>query len=327
MQRSWQLFKNLGLGAIPILKLRESLWQDTQLTQNYLILILSSCLIATFGLMINSTAVIIGAMIIAPLMLPLRGFSFATLEGDLELLRSSFIAISVGTFISIGCSWLIGLIIGILEFGAEILARTQPTLIDLLIAVVAGGISGYAKIRPAIGDALPGTAIAVALMPPLCVIGLTLAGSNWEAAGGATLLYLTNLIGINLACIAVYVLAGYAKSNEVTRNLSWGVSLVLIAILAIPLGISFWQLTNQARIDRSLKKILVTDSLINRQDIEVLHLKVNWRRKTPSILLNVRAVKPLTAEEVKLVEELLQKEFKRPFVVIFDVTPLERVQS
>ena len=205
MRRNWQLLRNFGLEAIPILKIRESLVKDSQLDQNYFILILSSCLIATFGLLINSAAVIVGAMIIAPLMLPLRGLSFATLEGDIQLLRSSLSAIALGTIIAVGCSWLVGLVIGLPQFGSEIWSRTQPTLIDLLIAIVAGGISGYAKIRPAMSDAIPGTAISVALMPPLCVIGLTLSQGQWEAALGASLLYLTNLIGINLACIAVYV--------------------------------------------------------------------------------------------------------------------------
>ncbi len=206
MRRIWKLFRIFGLGAIPILQLRESLIRDSKLTQSYLVLIISSCLIATFGLVINSSAVIIGAMIIAPLMLPLRGLSFAALEGDLTLLRSSFTAIALGSIIAVGTSCLVGLAINLPSVGSEVASRTQPNMIDLLIALVAGGISGYAKIRPAIGDAIPGTAIAVALMPPLCVVGLTLSQAEWQLAQGATLLYLTNLIGISFACLIVYVL-------------------------------------------------------------------------------------------------------------------------
>ena len=128
MQRSWQIVKQLGLGAIPILKLRESLIQESKLTQNYLVLTVVSCLLSTFGLIINSAAVIIGAMIIAPLMLPLRGFAFAILEGDIELLRRSFISVLFATFLSIFFSAIVGLIISLPEFGGEILSRTQPTL-------------------------------------------------------------------------------------------------------------------------------------------------------------------------------------------------------
>ena len=327
MRRNWELLRNFGLEAIPIVKIRESLLKDAKLDQNYLILILSSCLIATFGLLINSAAVIIGAMIIAPLMLPLRGLSFATLEGDAKLLRSSAEAIAFGTIIAVSCSLVIGLIIGLPQFGSEISSRTQPTLIDLLIAIVAGGISGYAKIRPEMSDAIPGTAISVALMPPLCVVGLTLSQGRWEAALGASLLYLTNLIGINLACIVVYVWGGYARSNELGRNLSWSVSIALIIMLAIPLGISFWQLSNQAQVNYSLNKILVTESRLNQKSIEVESLRVDWQTQPPSVLLEVEVAEPISSAEVKVVEKLLQQQLNKTFVVIFDVTISHRVQS
>ena len=172
MNKNWDFIQKLGLGALPILKLRKSLMDESKLTQNYLVLTIASCFLSTFGLLINSAAVIIGAMIVAPLMLPMRGFAFATLEGDLPLLKRSSIAVSMGTFLTVFCSYLIGVIVGLPEMGSEILSRTQPTLIDLLIAIIAGGISGYAKIRPEVGDAIPGTAIAVALVPPICVVGL-----------------------------------------------------------------------------------------------------------------------------------------------------------
>ena len=327
MRRNWELLRNFGLEAIPILKIRESLLKDSQLDQNYLILILSSCLIATFGLLINSVAVIIGAMIIAPLMLPLRGLSFATLEGDAKLLRKSAEAIAFGTIIAVSCSLVIGLVIGLPQFGSEISSRTQPNLIDLLIAIVAGGISAYAKIRPEMSDAIPGTAISVALMPPLCVVGLTLSQGQWDAALGASLLYLTNLIGINLACIVVYVWGGYTRSNELGRNLSWGVSTVLIVMLAIPLGISFWQLINQAKVNYSLQNILVTESQLTQKSIEVESLHINWQTKPPSVLLEVKVAEPISSAEVKVVEKLLQRELNKQFIVVFDVTASERIQS
>ena len=238
---------------------------------------------------------------------------------------------AVGTVMAVGCSLCIGLVIGLIiglpQFGSEIWSRTQPTLIDLLIAIVAGGISGYAKIRPEMSDAIPGTAISVALMPPLCVVGLTLSQGRWEAALGASLLYLTNLIGINLACIVVYVWGGYARSNELGRNLSWGVSILLITMLAIPLGISFWQLSNQAKVNYSINKILATESRLNDKSIEVESLRVNWQTKPPSVLLEVKVTEPISSAEVKVVEKSLQQQLNKTFVVIFDVTASQRVQS
>lgn len=327
MAKTWQLLTNLGLKAIPILMIRESLIDESSLSLNYIVLIVSSCLIATFGLLTDSAAVIIGAMIIAPLMQPLRGLSFATLEGDAKLLRQSFTAIAVGTILALVCSTLVGAIIGLPEFGKEVLSRTEPTLIDLLIAIAAGGISGYSKIRPELGDAIPGTAISVALMPPICVIGLTLSQGLWDLSWGAFLLYITNLIGINLACLIVYVFSGYAQSDELGRTLSWGVSLILIMLLVLPLGLSFWQLIQQSQIQYSVRKIIAERPLLARQDIILTNTEISWITSPPTITVNVRATNAISPQEVEIVEASLLDELGQAFNVIFDVTQSTKVES
>lgn len=312
------------LAKVPILKLRASLFKDSQISLNFLVLLTASCLIATFGLIINSTAVIIGAMIIAPLMLPLRGFAFAAIEGDRELLRVSASAIAIGTLVGVAMSWLAGMLLGIPEFGSEVLARTQPTLIDLSIALVAGAISSYAKIRPEIGDAISGTAIAVALMPPLCVVGLTMSQGQWAYSGGAFVLYFTNLLGINLACTIVYVVAGYTRrNNQFSRTLSWGVSAILVALLVIPLGISSLQLVRQSRLNHSMQTLLSDSPLIARPDVELIETRVAW--KTSEIDLIVRASEMITQEEVAIVEQAIADEVGEPFKIYFNVTQATRV--
>ncbi len=325
MRRNLKLFKIFGLGAIPIIQLRESLIKDSKLTQSYLVLIVSSCLIATFGLVINSSAVIIGAMIVAPLMLPLRGLSFAALEGDIKLLRSSFTLIALGSMIAVASSCLVGLVINLPSFDSEVASRTQPNLIDLLIALVAGGTSGYAKIRPRIGDAIPGTAIAVALMPPLCVVGLTLSQGEWQLAQGATLLYITNLIGISFACLLVYVLGGYGGSNELTRKVSSGVSGFLIALLAIPLGISFWQLLAQTRLEQAIPEAI--SLVLRRPDLKVIDLEVIRETKPHSVILTVQARELVTPEEVAKLEQRLREQLGQPFELVFEVIPSRQVKS
>lgn len=316
----------LWLNTVPILKLRASLLEDAQLTLNFLVLLTSSCLIATFGLIVDSGPVIIGAMLIAPLMLPLRGFAFAAIEGDLELLRSSSVSIVIGTLLGVTLSCLAGLLLGIPEFGSEVLARTQPTLIDLLIALAAGAISGYAKVRPEIGDALPGTAIAVALMPPLCVVGLTISQGQWGDSGGAFLLYFTNLLGITLACTIVYVLAGYTRNNnQFSRSLSWGVSAALIALLLIPLGLSSLELIRQSRLNHSVRTILSTSPLLSRRDVELLDTRILW--EDAKIDLVVRAYEPVTPAEVAIVEQAISTKLGRPFDVSFNVIQAFQVDA
>ncbi|NEQ10120.1 MAG: DUF389 domain-containing protein [Moorea sp. SIO1G6] len=307
---------------------RNSLVEESELTLNFLVLIISSCLIATFGLVLDSAAVIIGAMIIAPLMLPLRGLSFATLEGDWQLLRSSFVSIAVGTVLGISCSWLVGTVIGFPEFGAQVLARTQPNLIDLLVAIVAGGISGFSKIRPSLEDAVPGTAIAVALMPPLCVVGLTLSQGEWAYSQGAFLLYITNLIGINLACMIVYVFSGYAQSTELSRSLNWGFSLVLIAVLVVPLGLTFWDVLEQGRVEEPVQELINKSRVFNKPGItEVSTWKINRKTNPPSIEMDIRSTKPITSEQVQRFEDSVNIKLGKPFKVRVEVTPFIPVES
>ncbi|NEO16051.1 MULTISPECIES: TIGR00341 family protein [unclassified Moorena] len=327
VSKTLNLFRNFGLKAIPIMMVRNSLFEESELTLNFLVLIISSCLIATFGLVLNSAAVIIGAMIIAPLMLPLRGLSFATLEGDWELLRRSFVSIAVGTLLGISCSWLVGTVIGSPELGAQVLARTKPNLIDLLVAIVAGGISGFSKIRPSLEDAVPGTAIAVALMPPLCVVGLTLSQGEWTLSQGAFLLYITNLIGINLACMIVYIFSGYAQSTELSRSLNWGFSLVLIAVLVVPLGLTFWDVLEQGRVEEPVQE-LINSSLFNKEGVrEVSDWNIDRRKNPPEITMAVRSIELITPEQVKEFEDAVNIKLGKRFKVKVDVTPFIPVES
>lgn len=159
--------------------------QDSAWSKDFILCTVSSCLIATFGLIANSSAVIIGAMIVAPLMLPLRGLAFSACEGELLLFRRAFLSIVGATLVSLFLSSFIAQLVGLQEVSSEISARTQPNLIDLGIAISAGAISGFGKVRKGISDTLAGTAIAVALMPPLCVVGISLTMDNYSYALGA----------------------------------------------------------------------------------------------------------------------------------------------
>jgi uncharacterized hydrophobic protein (TIGR00271 family) len=285
-----------------------------------MILTITACLIATFGLLSNSTAVIIGAMIVAPLMMPLRGLAFGALEGDPELFRRSIISLGVATIVALLLAILIGRLVGFPDFGSEVLARTEPTLLDLGIAVVAGGLSGFAKVRPKVSDALAGTAIAVALMPPLCVVGLSLSQGLWQYGWGAFLLYITNLLGITVACMLVYVLAGYTRPNQVL-----GGAIALTGILVIPLGLSLFQLLRQSQLEYTLKVILLSQTITVGQQVELVKTQINWSTKIPTVSLRVRAKEPVTPKQVRLVQQFVSQQLKQPFKLVFEVAPVQNV--
>ena len=290
----------------------------------YLILIISSCMIATFGLLSNSTAVIIGAMLVAPLMLPIRGLAFGALVGDSFLFRTGSVSVVVGTILAVILSCLIGWLTGITNYGSEILARTQPDLLDLGIAVAAGAIGGYSKIQSKVSDTFAGTAIAVALMPPVCVVGLGLSQGNWILSRGATLLYLTNLLGIALACMMVFLSAGYAPLRQAGKPLL--AAIILTSLLLIPLGLSFSRLVQNARIQRSIRDAL-TNGTVTFQRLELTDLRVNWLEKTPQVLLSVNAQEAVTEKQVKLLESFLEREIGQQFTLIFTINRVEEVRA
>ncbi|MGH8002898.1 MAG: DUF389 domain-containing protein [Brasilonema sp.] len=315
--------KNKRVVPHEIEEIRSGLLEESTIDINYLVLILGSCIIATLGLLSNSAAVIIGAMIIAPLMLPIRGLAFGALEGNFILFRKAFTAIVVGTALATTLALLVGYFVGLPEFGSEIISRSKPNLLDLGIAVAAGGISGFAKVQPKISGSLAGTAIAVALMPPICVVGLGLSRGSLTLSIGATLLYLTNLLGITLSCMLTFLLTGYTPLKRARKVLGW--TLAFTAILVIPLSVSFFQLIRQARLEVSLKRALLNRT-ITFQRVILLDSDVNWLAKPPEVRLNVRTREPITPRQVMLLEEFLEKEISQPFTLIFEVGQIEEVK-
>ncbi|HIK53852.1 MAG TPA: DUF389 domain-containing protein [Synechococcales cyanobacterium M55_K2018_004] len=327
MQKLYERFQSRRYrenGLLEVSQLQAELIEESALNFPFLVLIVSSCAIATFGLLANSTAVIIGAMIIAPLMMPIRGLAFGALKGHPYLFRQGLISLFVGTVVALAIAWVLGRVVGLSNFGSEVMARSEPTLLDLGVAVAAGGISAYAKFQPKIAGSLAGTAIAVALMPPICVIGLGLSQANWSLSWGATLLYLTNLFGIALSCMLVFLLAGYAPYHRARKALLW--TLAFTSALVIPLGFSLARLVEQAQLE-----LKIDEALRNRtttfQRIELVDTTVNWLQNPPEVRLYVRAKEPITPYQVALLEQFLTREMGRPFELIFVVGQVEEIRS
>jgi uncharacterized hydrophobic protein (TIGR00271 family) len=316
-------WKQKEVEPVQLEQLQSSLLDESTLDLSYLALIVSSCAIATFGLLSNSVAVIIGAMVVAPLMLPIRGLAFGALQGNVVLFRKGAIAVVVGTLLAMVIACCLGWIVRMPSYGSEILARSEPTLLDLGIAVAAGSISGYAKIQPKISGSLAGTAIAVALMPPVCVIGLGIAQANWSLSLGATLLYLTNLLGIALSCMVTFLVAGYTSLVQARKPLMW--ALAFTAILLIPLGVSFARLVRQAQLESSVRRALLNKT-VTFQRLQLLGSNTNWLSNPPQVRLSVRAKNPVTPRQVQLLEEFIEREMGQSFTLIFEVGQVEEVR-
>ncbi|MEM8612005.1 MAG: TIGR00341 family protein [Cyanobacteria bacterium P01_H01_bin.105] len=302
--------------------MRDSLMDDSELNRDYIVMTIGACIIATLGLLSNSAAVIIGAMLVAPLMLPIRGMAFGFLEGDIELIKEGAKALGIGTVVAIALSTALGLMLGLSEYGSEVWARSEPTLLDLGIAITAGGISGFAKVQPRISNTLSGTAIAVALMPPVCVIGLGMAQAKMSLSWGATLLYVTNLIGITLSCMLAFWLTGYAPFQKARKSLRF--ALIFTAALIVPLAISLVELVRQNRAEDSVRDALVNGTVTFTR-LELIDSNINWLASPPEVRLTVYSVEPVTPVQVGLLEEYVANRMKRPFRLIFEVSEVQEV--
>ena len=220
---------------------------SAQGTVRFVALMSFSTAIAAFGIKADSTAVVIGAMLIAPLMSPIMALSAAILMGWPRRALASARRVGVGIAVGVGGSLLMSLISP--EFvsitaNSQVLGRVEPTILDLLIALAAGAAGGYAMTHPQVTNSLPGVAIAVALVPPLAVVGVALHSTQWSFALGAFLLFATNLVGIVVASGVTYVLSGYspwtrvAESDERERKnfLLVGISLALVSVPLLIIG-------------------------------------------------------------------------------------------
>ena len=238
------------------------------LSLDYVVLIVIAAILASLGLILNSNAVIIGAMLVAPLMAPLIAFSTGMAVGELRLARKSIIALLVGILLALGVSYLVGLISATTIITSEMAGRGNPTFLDLAVALASGVIGAYAAGRKSISSAAAGVAIAAALMPPLCTVGLAYAFGDTALSKGAFLLFLTNIISIILAATITFFWLGLRsyetdeKTKRERRRTSNLLILFFVAVL-VALWIRQFQSTNTARIENVLQESFQQAELVN----------------------------------------------------------------
>ena len=205
---------------------------------HFVLMMAMSVIVAIMGLSANSPALVIGAMLIAPLMTPVLGIAASIAMALGDAIARATATVVCATIGAIFVSWLIaGVLPGDLLTG-EVLARTAPDVRDLVVALAAGVAGSYATARPDVSSSLPGVAIAVALVPPLAVVGITLRAGQWALAQGALLLYGTNLAAIVTVSTVVFVVAGFVPGRRLAsmapRVVAGGlIGLAVVVVLAV----------------------------------------------------------------------------------------------
>jgi uncharacterized hydrophobic protein (TIGR00271 family) len=243
----------------------------------FLALMVFASIIAAMGVVVESTAVVIGAMLIAPLMVPLMGTALSAGMGWPRRMRRSLSIAGTGMTLSIATGALIGAVLPRtvdVTTNTEVLARIAPTTVDLAIAVAAGAAGAYALGRRDVSDSLPGVAVAIALVPPLTVVGLCWQQGAWQQGNGALLLFLTNAVAILLAGGTVFVLIGVVPTGRISEAQE-RVSTAAVGLLAVGALVVLLLLLNgsnlaQAELARAGVDEVLTDWTNEHEDFLVV---------------------------------------------------------
>jgi uncharacterized hydrophobic protein (TIGR00271 family) len=293
--------------------------RSQKLSRFWLLLILAA-VIAAAGVIADSTATVIGAMIVAPLMTPILGTALAAALADREnLLRSiGLVLAGAGAVVAIG--WLLGQASSIPVVAADntqVAARVAPRLIDLVAALATGAVGAIALSRSDISDTLPGVAIAISLVPPLAVVGLTLEAGAADEAVGALLLFVTNVTAI--LAMGTLVMALYRVPAHVPSDLRRGTAArsvvigLMTVLVAIPLAITSRQVTLAAARESGVGAAALAWAE-----------KVGWEVAlvtTRSDHILVRATGPLPAPVVGELDKALDEEGLDDVTVVVELVP------
>jgi uncharacterized hydrophobic protein (TIGR00271 family) len=246
-----------------ITRMRESVLFDgpdvSRRLSRFWILLVLAAVIASAGVITDSTATVIGAMIVAPLMIPIQGTMLSVVLADRRNLIRSVGLVVTGALSAIAIGWLLGLGVVndvVAETNSQVAGRVHPGIMDLLAALATGVVGSVALVRRDINDTLPGVAIAISLVPPLTVAGLTFEAGAYDQAAGALLLFLTNvaaILGTGIFVMALYRVHAMTKGLEradartVNRRNATLVVVALVVLVGIPLTVSSINIAHDTR--------------------------------------------------------------------------------
>ena len=293
--------------------LAERVSKSSAADADFVMMMALAAVLASLGLMQGSTAVVIGAMLVAPLMGPLLGAGLAVVQGNLKLFRNASIAIGLGVGIGLVVSLAVGALNPGYEPSLEIEARGNPDLLDLGIALASGMVAAYAQGRTNVASTLAGVAIAAALVPPLAVVGLALTTGHPVIAGNASILLMTNLVAITLGAGLVFRMLGVRVPKAEEEGPAWARRAVILLLmgamlLTAPLFLNMLEEKQKGQ-DRPLSypvspvvRDAVKTYLADHPGVEIVTLarsSVEPERGIGVLLTSDREVSPTFVEEMQ----------------------------
>lgn len=291
-----------------------SLKQSAKISSAFVILMILSTLLATTGLFQSSAPVIIGAMILAPLMAPIVSLSMGVVRGENFLIKTSFKTLFIGIVTALIFSCIFTYFMPLSVLTDEMRGRLNPNILDLMVAIFSGIAGAYANSKSEIAKSLAGVAIAVALVPPLSVTGIGIGWGDIDIIFGSFLLFITNLVGITLAASLTFVVLGYAPIHRAKKGIVY--TLLILALVTVPLVISFTKVIQQNRI---LDNLSNSNYTINNKEIKVNILEIDLSKEKPIIYIQTISKDILNIEDLKLLNKKLSSQVGEQSILNIDM--------
>ena len=285
----------------------------------FYILVIVSTMIAGFGLTMNSTAVIIGAMLVAPLMTPIFGMALALIRGDAYLLGKASQAEIAGVAAAVAMGFILGLVYPSLEPTPEMISRTQPQLFDLMVAIFSGFAGAYALVDEKISPALPGVAIATAIVPPLANTGLCFAVGAYAGGVGSFLLFFSNFLSILLVASIVFWFFGMTgKYHDLGKEVvirRFSLPVLGFFIVAVVLSNTLYKISLDRHLKSKITEVLIT-SLAQLPNKNFVRMVYQHDDDKIHVLAHVDSASVISPTQVSRIQDNLAAQLQQPVELI-----------
>ena len=291
-----------------------------------------STAIATLGLLLDSAAVVIGAMLVAPLMSAIIPLGLGVVQGDVRLLRLAIDSTLRGVLIAVVIALTIGIIVPGDSVTAEMASRASPSLLDLGVALASGAAAAYALSRKDMSASLPGVAIAVALVPPLAVVGLSLSQGQWSIVAGASLLLVTNLVAIAAMGGFVFLLLGFQPEPERRERMlvftrMWQMLIILLLLISLPLAWLTVRSFGEAKLQYTLQQTLMQE-LEEMPGVEFRDYDTSVDEEgVLNVSVEVESTRTIHHQKSVELQERLVEVLNRPVALVLKIIPTTRLDA
>ncbi len=254
----------------------ESVQEHSRFSLSFVIMLVASTIIATLGLLLGSTPIVIGAMIISPLMWPLMKTSLGLVYEKRSYAIQSVAIVLLSTVISVGTAFLITEVSPIKAVNDEIIARTNPNFLDIIVGLASGIIASLALVLPRVSQGVAGVAISASLIPPLCVGGIGLSIWDLEIVKGSLLLFLGNIVAIIFASIIVFLIVGMNRQAGGAARINAFLVAVILVVTSVPFFFYLMNYSFQSNAYTQTQTVLIQEFEDISPAIRVSNIKTNF---------------------------------------------------